>query len=159
MVRSIIGIRTIVAAVAALALLFGLVTSAAAVSPPAHAGRNLAATLSGAAEVPGPADPDGSGRARVWVNYGHHRVCWSITVANITLPAIAAHIHVGAVGVAGPVVVSLSAPGANGKSSGCVSVTRSLAKNLIQHPSRYYVNVHTTDFPAGAVRGQLHKGH
>jgi len=139
------------------ALTLAMTSSVVASSPPSHAGRVLHASLTGAAEVP-PADPDGSGTALIWVNYGQRRVCWQLNVTNITLPATAAHIHLGAVGVNGDVVVPLSPPDATGASSGCVKVLRSLAKNLIQHPGRYYVNVHTTDFPGGAIRGQLSKG-
>jgi len=146
------------AALAAGAMTIALTTSVDASNEVSHAGRPLHATMTGAAEVP-PADLDGSGSARIWVNYGQRRVCWELSVSNITLPATAAHIHVGPVGVAGPIVVPLSAPDATGQAQGCTAVTRALAKNLIQHPERYYVNVHSTDFPGGAIRGQLHKGH
>ena len=121
----------------------------------AAAGRPLSTTLTGAAEVPGPADPDGSGTALITVNAGLGEVCWSIHVEGITLPAIAAHIHVGSPDVAGPVVVTLSPPDANGDASGCTAVDRALALAIVRSPSDYYVNVHTTDFPAGALRGQL----
>ena len=146
-----------VAVIVVLGMTLAMTATVAASTPPSHAGRVLHASLTGAAEVP-PADPDGVGTARVWVNYGQRRVCWQLNVANITLPAIAAHIHVGAVGVAGPIVLPLSAPDATGVAKGCTSVSRTLAKKLIQHPERYYVNVHTTDFPGGAIRGQLAKG-
>jgi hypothetical protein len=54
-------------------------------------------------------------------------------------------------------VVTLDAP-ANGKSKNCASVTQELAKELIQTPEAFYVNVHNAEFPPGAIRGQLAKG-
>ena len=39
--------------------------------------------------------------------------------------------------------------------SGCVAADSSVIKEIRQDPSAYYVNVHSTLFPAGAVRGQL----
>ena len=55
---------------------------------------------------------------------------------------------------AGPVVVPL-APPTSGFSSGCVTVTRELAKAIVKDPENYHVNVHNADFPEGAPRGQL----
>ncbi len=151
-------VRSLLAVGASAGLLFAAIGPAgAAGNPPFWAGRPLVATMTGAAEVP-PADPDGTGTAEVWVNAGQKRVCWRIGVASITLPATAAHIHLGAAGVNGDVKVTLSPPDATGKSSGCTAVTRELARNLIRHPAQYYVNVHTTDFPGGAIRGQLARG-
>lgn len=118
-------------------------------------GKKLSATLTGAAEVPGPGDPDGAGTATLRLRVGQAQICHTLTVSNITLPASAAHIHVGAVGVAGPVVVPLTTPDADGSVEGCATATRALVKQIIQNPAGYYVNVHTSDFPAGAVRGQL----
>jgi hypothetical protein len=120
-------------------------------------GRKFTTTLTGAAEVPGPGDPDGSGTATITLNYGQSTVCWEITVSNIALPATGAHIHEGPVGVAGPIDVALSPPDASGSSSGCASVDREEIKEIIQHPEEYYVNVHTTEYPGGAIRGQLSK--
>jgi hypothetical protein len=114
--------------------------------------------MTGAQEVPGPGDSDGSGFARVWLNQGQGTVCWFISVEDITLPATAAHIHPGAAGVAGPPIVNLGAPGADGTSEGCTQgVSRDLIKDIRQNPENYYVNVHTSDFGPGAVRGQLTK--
>jgi hypothetical protein len=123
----------------------------------ADGGRSFTTTLTGAAEVPGPGDPDGSGTATITLNHGQGTVCWQIWVSDITLPATAAHIHEAPVGVAGPVDVALSAPDASGFASGCATVSREEIKEIIQHPEEYYVNVHTTDYPAGALRGQLSK--
>jgi CHRD domain len=120
-------------------------------------GRPLATALTGAAEAPGPGDPDGSGTAFLTINPGQSEVCFLITVTGITLPAIAAHIHEAPVGVPGPIVVALSPPGANGTAAGCVAADREELLEILNEPQEYYVNVHTTDFPAGAVRGQLSK--
>jgi hypothetical protein len=132
--------------------------SADAVIPGAdHGGRLLTATLTGAAEVP-PGDPDGSGSALITLNQGRGEVCWEIAVADILLPAAAAHIHVAPVGVPGPIVVPLSPPDDTGVAVGCTTgIDRSLIRAIRQSPADYYVNVHTTDFMPGAVRGQLAK--
>jgi CHRD domain len=117
--------------------------------------RSFTTTLTGAAEVPGPGDPDGSGVAKIRLNPGDGEVCFKLSVSDIVLPTIGAHIHVGTEDVAGPVVVGLTPPGESGTSSGCVSADPALIRAIGQNPAGYYVNVHTTDFPAGAVRGQL----
>jgi len=67
-----------------------------------------------------------------------------------------AHIHKGAKGVNGGVVVPLMAP-VDGKSFGCVSVDDALAKDLAQNPQNYYFNIHTKANPGGEIRGQLHR--
>lgn len=116
--------------------------------------RPLFATLTGAAEVPGPGDPDGSGHAVVTLNQGPGRVCFHVTVKHVA-PITAGHIHAGAAGVAGPVVVNFDVP--NNGLKGCVHADPDLIQEIRQNPEDYYVNVHNTDFPAGAVRGQLSK--
>lgn len=118
-------------------------------------GRPFTTALSGANEVPGPGDPDGTGTAHITLNQGQGEVCFDITVANIDA-AIGGHIHVGTSDVAGPVVVNLlgSTPSVL---SGCVDADKDLIKDIRQNPEDYYVNVHTAPFPAGAVRGQLSK--
>jgi hypothetical protein len=136
----------------AAAVLFGSTLLASGI---AHAGgQMLSADLAGANEVP-TGDPDGSGSATITVNRGLSEICWTISVQGITLPATAAHIHIAPAGVAGPIVVPLSAPDATGEASGCTSVDRGLAKAIAKDPSAYYVNVHNVDFPSGAARGQL----
>jgi aldose sugar dehydrogenase len=119
---------------------------------------HLKATLTGAAEVPGPGDADGLGESNVFLNPESQHICFSIVVSDITLPASAAHIHVGTADVAGAVVVPLTPPDETGVSTGCVSdVDPALIQAIIARPARYYVNVHTSDFPQGALRGQLSK--
>ena len=115
----------------------------------------LTATMTGAAEVPGPGDADGTGTAEITLDDDANEVCWEITVANITLPAVAAHIHPGATGVAGDPLVNLTAPDATGAASGCVDADDAIVDDIIANPSAFYVNVHTSDFTPGAIRGQL----
>lgn len=127
--------------------------SSAAVYAAEDAGARFTATLDGASEVPVLGDPDGMGTATIRVNPGRQQLCYSITVSGIQ-PAAAAHIHEAPAGVAGPVILNLSAP-TSGTSQGCLSVSREFAKEFIKNPSDYYVNVHNAEFPGGAVRGQL----
>jgi len=114
----------------------------------------LTAALIGAAEVPGPGDPDAVGAAAVTLDATAGMVCYALHVVNIATPATAAHIHEGAVGVAGPIVVPFTAP-TGGDSSGCVQAERDLITRLQQNPAGFYVNVHNPDYPEGAARGQL----
>ena len=140
-----------------LILLAGLAMLSMSVRSASAGGRPLAAELSGINEVPGSGDPDGNGTARLWLNQGQAEVCYRLEVADVILPATGAHIHAAPVGVAGPIVVPLTPPNASGVSSGCVNADKELVKAIRQHSENYYVNVHTSDFPAGAVRGQLSK--
>ena len=103
-------------------------------------------------------DPDGSGVALITINLGQREICWEMSVSDITLPATASHIHKAAVGVRGGIVVGLTAPDATGLVTGCTAgVSRELLAEILNSPADFYVNVHTSDFPAGAIRGQLER--
>ena len=127
---------------------------------PNEGGKELKATLAGANEPEG-GDPDGTGAASIRLMSGLGQLCYIVSVSNVALPVTGAHIHVGAAGVAGPVVVPLANPIASSASSttaesrGCVKVSRALVAQILANPGGYYVNVHNADYPAGAVRGQL----
>lgn len=104
----------------------------------------------------GAGDPGGRGAANVTID--GTTVCFGITVTDLSANPVAAHIHKGRRRQNGPIVVPLTQPatGDPGASSGCVeNVDEDLASAIQRHPKRYYVNVHTSDFPGGAVRGQL----
>ena len=121
----------------------------------------LTAELTGETEVDaegntGAGDPDGTGTSTITLNDEEGEVCWETDVENIMLPAAASHIHVGEAGTAGDVVIPLTAPDATGHAEGCDSkVSSDLIAEILADPAGYYVNVHTEDYPGGAVRGQL----
>jgi hypothetical protein len=142
--------RAVVGSLVALTMIAA--TDAAPVSAH-HRRRSVSTILTGANEAPNPGDPDGLGVAAVLVNVPQRRICYLIAVTRIR-PATMAHIHQGAVGVAGPIVVTLNPP-TRGMSNGCVRVTRRLAAQIAHAPHRFYVNVHNGPFGGGAVRGQL----
>lgn len=117
------------------------------------------ADLMGSNEVPTAGDPDGVGAATVSFDVFDTvdaEVCWDFAYSGIAAPT-AAHIHRGAAGAAGPVVVDFGAPGATSH-TGCAALTATLADEILADPAGFYVNVHNADFPAGALRGQLAAG-
>jgi Cu/Zn superoxide dismutase len=120
--------------------------------------KRLEANLSGSNEMPA-ADPSASGTAKVRLDRAKKKVCFTIRVNGAVEDVVAAHIHKGGKGVAGDILVPLinsAAPGP--KFTGCEkNVARSVIRAILRHPRRYYVNVHTMDFPGGEIRGQLHK--
>ena len=120
---------------------------------PEETGKRFVINLSGAAEVPGPGDPDGTGTAELYLNQGQGIISYTITTSNLA-EVVGAHIHEAPLTAAGPIVVHLSAV-ANGTFSGVVEADKELIKRIRQNPEQFYVNVHTTEYRPGAIRGQL----
>jgi CHRD domain-containing protein len=150
-----------------------------ALAPAAVAGDNFVATLSGDQEVP-PRDTQAVGVATFKLRQDGTALAFKVNVANLD-NVVAAHIHCGAVGVNGPVGVTLfMGPPAAGAFNG------TLAEGTITAPDpgngcgwadlaavlaalgsgASYVNVHTNDgvapintgpgdFPGGEIRGQI----
>ncbi len=82
-------------------------------------------------------------------------VTWRLIFSRLTGKALAAHIHLGKIGVAGPVAVPLCGPCARG-AHGKVTVTGKIRSALLAGVA--YVNVHTAKNPAGEIRGQVAAG-
>lgn len=125
------------------------------------AGQNteqLSAKLKGKNEVPGPGDPNGKGEIFVAVKPPKGKVCFQLEFSRIQDPS-AGHIHRGADDVAGPIKVELFSdpagiPGPTAEA--CVKdLKRKLLKKIANRPERFYVNLHNTSYPDGAIRGQL----
>lgn len=103
----------------------------------------------------GGGDPDGYGTAKLTLRQKQGTIEYEITVTDIAT-ATAAHIHNAPAGNNGTVVVNFTPPDVNGVSVGTVTgVDPLLIKEIRANPSNYYVNVHNSEYPAGAVRGQL----
>ena len=114
----------------------------------------LSAKMDGKSETPA-GDPKASGAAMFHVDAAKNQVCYTLTTKDVT--GVAAHIHKGAAGTSGPPVVMLKAPDASGKAEGCADAKPEVVSDLVAHPGDYYVNVHSAEFKAGAIRGQLTK--
>ncbi|MEU6274485.1 CHRD domain-containing protein [Streptomyces populi] len=126
-------------------------------------GTVLAASLRGAAEVPvqgGPAVGDPDGTALEFIKVEGDRVSVAVTWRGTGRPTLL-HIHQGAKGADGDVRIDFSGllDRIKGHSAvGTVEVEDTgLLDELKADPGSFYANLHTTKFPGGAVRGQLHK--
>jgi CHRD domain len=114
----------------------------------------LTAQLSGDQEVPD--EGVGSGTARLTLDPATGRVCFNIRLRGVG-PTAAGHIHAGRSGVAGDVLVPLYDQ-ATRRPRGCArDVEAAVIRRILRRPGRFYVNVHTADYPGGAARGQLEK--
>lgn len=154
--------------VAAVALQVGTATAG-------HSNDLLEATLDGRSEVATDAedrrivgDPNGKGEAYVFgIDNDPNTLCYVLTVEGIAELDLApgngraAHIHEGPAGANGPVVANLAWP-QDGNAADCLSddepgkfVNGGSVAEILENPEDYYVNVHNTEFPGGALRGQL----
>lgn len=104
--------------------------------------------LSGAQEVV-MGDSDGMGIANLYIDDVALTIDWNITVSDILLPLSGAHIHAAAAGANGPLVVNF-----NAQLTGTNLADMDLA-SILANPSDYYINLHNTEFPTGALRGQM----
>ncbi|MEV6398917.1 CHRD domain-containing protein [Streptomyces sp. NPDC051907] len=135
-------------------------TSATFTKPSSGRALTFAAELSGANEVPvdgGPAVNDPDGKAVALVKVKGDRVTFALRWHGFT-PSLG-HIHQGAAGQNGAVKVPLfgtAMPDTVHSAAGQVAVTdAALAKSIRTDPAGFYVNLHSAEFPGGAVRGQL----
>ena len=99
------------------------------------------------------------GHVVVRLNAETLKVCWSYSNLKLTplgaasATPTASHIHTGAAGVNGAVLVPFGATSFERK--GCTTTTNAIIDGILANPSGYYVNVHNASYPGGAIRGQL----
>ncbi|MCG7202871.1 CHRD domain-containing protein [Streptomyces arenae] len=155
----------VVAAVTVTALGAAVVPAAAATSHRSDRSTGsvvLAASLRGADEVPvagKPAVGDKDGAALEFIQVKGDKVTVAVTWRGTGRPTDL-HIHQGAKGTNGGVVIDFGKVLKKIKghtATGSVKVTdQALLGRLTADPGAFYANLHTAEFPGGAVRGQLH---
>ena len=136
------------------ALALVCLTAGAAVAGAQRTRNEFDASMSGARETP---RGDPQGRGTFTVEFRRGQACYRMVVRGIAKP-VAAHIHRGAAGVNGPVVIDLK-PAFRGTSprvsAKCVPAQARIVSAIRRNPARYDANVPTQQFPGGAARGQL----
>lgn len=134
-----------------LPLIAVLVAALVLAAPAGAAVKRLETNLRGSAAT----DADGRGTAKLRLNRERRRVCFTITVRNID-DVVAAHIHRHSDG--GIAVDLITAPASGNRFTGCTEdVARSQIRRIVRRPRRFYVNVHTTPYPGGAIQGTLRR--
>jgi len=132
-----------------------LVFAAFSAARPGAAHFRLSTTLNAGQEVPKQVVKNQSGHGTFTGTLVGTKLTWKLTWAKLTGSATAAHIHLGAMGKSGNVIVPLCTPcgAATGSKSGTATISASLLKTIQKHGT--YVNVHTAKNPNGEIRGQL----
>lgn len=111
------------------------------------------AHLMGSNEVPR-GDPDGMADAEISVSDTFDQVCWEVKNVRGIGEVTAAHVHFGRAGTNGPPVFTLTKSN-EGRWQGCKDGAEWTENRLQGNPADFYVNLHTAEYPNGAIRGQL----
>lgn len=117
-------------------------------------------------EIPGGGDREGYGFARLTLDEDQERACYFIGWRELRGQVTAADLHFGSRGHNGPHAIDFfnneRFDGERDGSFGCVRVTndrnvsaREKIRYIVDNPEDFYINVHTTKFESGAIRGQL----
>jgi hypothetical protein len=117
----------------------------------------LSASGSGDEEVPAGSGDDGATLTGSFQLSSEGELNYTVTVSGNSETITAAHIHRGAAGENGDVVVELDADAINDGESATVQIEKDLAERIINNPENWYINTHSKSFepPSGVARGQL----
>lgn len=110
------------------------------------------ATINGASEAP-PNASTATGSATLTFNKDTKIFTIVVTYSGIT--AASGHVHKAAVGVSGGVIFGFTNPLSSPINYTSVALTADQEADL--NAGLYYVNLHSTAYPAGEIRGQLLK--
>jgi hypothetical protein len=115
-------------------------------------GAGWSATLTAAQEIPKQAVKAPAAHGAFTATVSGNTLKWKLDFSKLSGPATAAHIHLGATGKAGDVLIALCGPCKSG-ASGSAALPAAVKKDFTKH--LLYVNVHTKKNPAGEIRGQV----
>ncbi|MGN6575191.1 MAG: CHRD domain-containing protein [Nocardioides sp.] len=132
------------------ACLMGAGTTAALNAPAATGAEQSVRTLQATLRPSG--DPDGSGEAHFRLRRAAGKVCATVEWHGIEQPD-SAHIHRRSTGA---VVIDLGGS-VTGGAHCATGVRPRLIGKILDHPRRFYFNVHNATYPAGAIQGVLHR--
>jgi hypothetical protein len=124
----------------------------AAVSFGSSRGMGWSATLTAGQEIPKQAVKVPAAKGAFHATLSGKTLSWTLTFSHLSGRALQAHIHLGAMGKSGNVLVPLCAPCKSGM-TGKAKLTSAMIKDVGKH--LLYVNVHTAKNPAGEIRGQV----
>lgn len=116
-------------------------------------------------------DPNGRGKAYVFgIDDDPMTLCYALVdikkIAELDQApgnGRAAHIHEAPRDTNGPIVANLAWP-QDGQAGDCLTEGEQgkfptgevgIVQRILKNPENFYVNIHNTEFPAGAIRGQL----
>jgi hypothetical protein len=117
--------------------------------------KTYSATLSATEETPTAGPNGGTGAAKIEIDQATKTLCYDVSWSKEVGTPSAGHIHKGDKGTNGMIVVKFDLPA---KPKACLQVDGAILDGIAANPGGYYVNVHTTLYPNGAVRGQLQQG-
>jgi hypothetical protein len=132
-----------------------IILSAMVFSITAAAAPQFSVYLNGRQEVPANNSP-GSGTCMVTLNSTETQVSVECRYRNLTSNVVGAHIHDnGPVGVNGPIRFNFNYTGGTTGTIGPLTFTTTPAQVAELRSNRWYVNIHTSNFPGGEIRGQV----
>lgn len=114
------------------------------------------AVLSPAEEVTTmPITSTASGYGRVQLNTDGTRIFANLSLTGLSSNQTLGHIHTGAIGSNGPVTFDLGSQGGTSASYVAVSFPVTATQVSDMRAGRWYFNIHTANFGAGEIRGQI----